>query len=120
LYSAQFEDGRFILLVESDDVIVTAPQKPPDVVGGAVAEANPNEFRRRTSQKGKSVKILVLADHQAPVLTRQVPDDGIRRPALPEYSNVQGPRKNVGYRFAQLLRQWLIEEEPRHFTQPAS
>jgi hypothetical protein len=33
---------------------------------------------------------------------------------------VQGPRTNVGYRFAQLLRQWLIEEEPRHLTQPAS
>jgi hypothetical protein len=33
---------------------------------------------------------------------------------------VQGLRKNVGHRFAQLLRQRLIEEEPRHFTQQAS
>ena len=47
LYSAQFENCRFVLLVESDDVLVTAPQKLPDVVSGAVAEPNPNELRRR-------------------------------------------------------------------------
>jgi hypothetical protein len=84
LYSAQFQNCRFVLLVESDDVIVTPPQELRDVVSGAVAEPNPNELRRGTSQDSQSVKVLVLADHQAPVLTRQVPDDRIRRPALPQ------------------------------------
>ena len=70
LYSTQFEDCRFILLVELDDVVMTAPQYLCDVVGGAVAEPNPNELRRRASQERKSVKILILADHQAPMLAR--------------------------------------------------
>ena len=52
-------------------------------------------------------------------LTRQVPDDGIRRAALPQQSNVEGARKDIGQRLAQLLRQRLIEEEPRHLTRRA-
>lgn len=88
LYLAQFENCCFILLVESADVVVTSPQEPRDVGRSAVAEPNPNELRWGASQKGKSVKIFVLADEQAPVLTCQIPDDRIRRPALPQQSNV--------------------------------
>ena len=88
LSSTEFEDGRFILLVESDDVVVTAPQQLCDVIGGAVAESDPNELRRSASQESKSVKILVFADHQALMLTCQLPDDRIRRPAVPQYPNV--------------------------------
>ena len=88
LYSTQFEDCRFILLVELDDVAMTAPQEPCDIVGSAIAESNPNELRRSTSQESKSVKILVLADHHAAVLTREIPDDRIRRPAVPKQANV--------------------------------
>jgi hypothetical protein len=78
-YSTKFENCRFILFVELEDVIVTAPQQLRDVVCGAVAEANPNELRRRTAQERKSMEVLVLADHQASVLTRQIPDDRISR-----------------------------------------
>ena len=65
-YSAQFENCRFILLVESDDVVVMAPPELRDVVGGAVAEPNPNELRRGASQNSEPVKIFVLADYQTP------------------------------------------------------
>jgi hypothetical protein len=41
------------------------------------------KLRRGALQDGKSVKIFILADQQTPVLTRQVPDDRIRRPTLP-------------------------------------
>ena len=84
LYSAELEDGRFILFVESDDVVVMAPQKLRDVVGGAVAEANPDELRRGATQDGKPVKVFVLAHDQTPVLTRQVPDGRVSRAALPQ------------------------------------
>jgi len=119
LRSAQLEDSRFVLLTESDDVLVMAPQQLRDVVSRAVAEPNPNELRRRTMQDGKSMKIFVLTDDQASVLTRQVPDCCIPCAAMPQQSNVQGTRKNVRQPFAQLLRQWLIEEEPSHLTRRA-
>lgn len=64
--SAQLEDSRFVLLTESDDVVVMAPEKVRDVVGGAVAE---------------SMKVFALADGQAPMRSRQVPDVGIPRRA---------------------------------------
>jgi len=73
-----------------------APQQLCDVVGGAVAQLNPNKLRRRAMQDGKSVKVFVLAADQAPVLTRQVPDRRIRCAALPEQSNVQGARREPG------------------------
>ena len=88
LYSTQLENCGFSLLIELDDVVVTASQELCDVFCGAVAEPNPNELRRGPSQEGKSMKILVLADHQAAVLTRQVPDGRICRPALTQSANV--------------------------------
>ena len=88
LYSTQLENCGFILLIELDDVVVTASQELCDVFCRAVAEPNPNELRRGPPQEGKSMKILVLADYQAAVLTRQVPDGRICRPALTQSSNV--------------------------------
>jgi hypothetical protein len=38
LRSAQLADSRFVLLTESDDVLVMAPQQLCDVISRAVAE----------------------------------------------------------------------------------
>ena len=84
LYSTQFQNCRFILFDELDDVVVAASQELCNVFCRVVAEPNPNELRRGPSQKGKSMEILVLADHQAAVLARQILDRRIRRPALPQ------------------------------------
>ena len=119
LYSAQLEDSRFVLLTESDDVLLTTPQQLRDVVGGAVAQLNPNKLWWGAMQDGQSMKVFVLAHDQASVMTRQVPDGRIRCAPLPQQSNVQRAGTNVGQRLAQLLRQRLIEEEPSHLTRPA-
>src|SRR5438477_12011108 len=46
-HSAQFEDCRLVLCVESDDLGLTAAEQLRDAVGSDVADPTPNELGRR-------------------------------------------------------------------------
>ena len=67
-------------------------------------------------QHRQTVKVLVLADDDAPVRARQLPDDRIGRASVPEQSNVERVRKQVCYQIAKLLGERFIKEQPHHVT----
>lgn len=117
--SQQLEHSGFILFVESTDVVATPAQKLRDVARTAIAQPEPHEFRRSAPQNSESVKVVVLAHEQAPVRPSQCPDRRIRSATLPENPNMKRIGKDVGHRLNQRLGEWLIEQEPYHFRQPA-
>ena len=100
------------MLRELADVVVAPPQQVFDLSGGAVAEANPDQFGRGSPQQGEAVKILVLTDQQAAMLASKIPDAEIRSPTEAEQANVQRRWVETRKPLAQGFRELLVEEQP--------
>lgn len=59
--ASKFKKRQFLLTYKSFNVGTVVAQKDGNLVGCAVPEADPNDFRRSAAQDTKSMKVLVLS-----------------------------------------------------------
>ena len=71
------------------------PQRHCNVVGAAVAQAQPHDFRRCAAKNAQAVKVLVLRHEQTVALSSKVPDGQVGQSAGADLSDVQRATKNI-------------------------
>lgn len=71
--SAEFQEGRFLMLCECHDVFCAEPQQASHVLGRAISEADPDDVGRRAEEHAQAVEVLVLGDEDESVRRRPGP-----------------------------------------------
>jgi hypothetical protein len=106
-WSAQSGNGKKgvkFILAKTTDVHFVPPQDQRNLLGGAIAETNPDNLGRKAKEKAALMKLRVLGNDREHVLPRKVPDDFIRRALQPELADVRRIRKDGSQDCDQVVR----------------
>ncbi len=95
LLSAEYQT-RLLPLCKAEENLHVVSQQHLDDGRCAVAEAQPNEFRRRAGLYAKVVEVGVLRNERESVNLCVLPNFVVTAAAEPGYQNLFGPRKDVG------------------------
>src|SRR5438552_19204085 len=75
---SNFQQRDLAPINEPPNLWLVVPQQSRDILSRTIADANPNDFRRRALQYAQAVKVFVFRDENAVTLARELPDALIR------------------------------------------
>ena len=73
---SNFQQCDLALINEPPNLRLVAPQQSRDILSRTIADANPNDFRRRARQDAQAVRVFVFRDENAVTLAGELPGAG--------------------------------------------
>jgi len=71
---SNFQQRDLATINEPPNLWLVVPQQSRDILSRTIADANPNDFRRRALQYAQAVKVFVFRDENAVTLAGELPD----------------------------------------------
>lgn len=99
LSSGEFEERRFPIGFEGQDLRLPKAQKCFDLDSRAIAALHPHDLRRETVYQAALVEVRVFRDDREAVRARVLPDIDVGLGRQPKQSNVRRPRVDVAQLF---------------------